>query len=66
MTNRVVVVFKAWVDLSEDEKTEFLQALREYQEAGTIRKGQISEQLSARGNQVLMGPLRHGCPCCGR
>jgi hypothetical protein len=67
MTKRVAHVLAGYLDLSESERSEFDQALKEYKEAGYYEKERLKKSIQERRASIDLGPVSSGrCPCCGR
>ena len=65
MKGKVRFVFNGWVNLSETEKRELAEAIKEYEEMSPERKRIKELQESIKG--IDLGPLSAiTCSCCGR
>lgn len=62
MENKTKLLFKAYLALSESEKTAFEKQLKEYQSKGLFEKRTFSETFSKS-----LGPIMGAsCPVCGK
>jgi hypothetical protein len=65
MNKKTQFVFNGWLELSQAERDEFENAVREYNSGTYQKRVQLTE--STRGvAKMETGPLGRGCPCCGR
>jgi hypothetical protein len=55
------LVLKGFLELSDAERRDLIREMNEVIELSEVRK-------SARKRDISMelGPVSHGCPCCGR
>ena len=58
MKKKTQAVFNGYLNLSPKQKDKLHEKIRE--EAERVRKGVIENPT------VSLGPIRGGCPCCGR
>jgi hypothetical protein len=70
MNDKIRRVVNGWLNLSPEERREFQETIRQYNEATDSRKTEIRESLrkSLRESATKMetGPLGSPCVCCGR
>ena len=66
MTNKVKIVLKGFLDLSESEKRDFIGELKRYSDKGTLEKGIMHEQLGGDVKRILGPTSSDFCHCCGR
>ena len=66
MNEKTRKVFNGWLGLSNSERREFLEAIRDYDSANDSRKTEIRESIRNSVTKMQTGPLGGGCPCCGR
>ncbi|MBB3965830.1 hypothetical protein [Rhizobium metallidurans] len=60
MNEELRKVIKGYAKLSLKDQEEFRKRLN-----GSIETGRINESVE-KSEQITMGPLGNGCPCCGR
>jgi hypothetical protein len=65
MNEKTEFVFNGWLALNEGERADFANAVGEYSGASVARRRQITEA-HEHIMKMQTGPLRDGCPCCGR
>jgi hypothetical protein len=69
MNEKTRRVFNGWLNLTPDERREFQDAIRQYNDATEPRRTEIRESIRKRASDARMetGPLGGGvCACCGR
>lgn len=66
MTNKVEIVFKGFIELTETEKQEFLEEVRKYMGKSYFEKGRIDEDINTNVRRILGPTSSAHCPCCGR
>lgn len=65
MNKTVMYAIKAFINLSETEKAEFIEQVNKYQDGLYIEKRQINEEIEKSLQRT--GPLNIGnCPICGK
>ncbi|HUX59546.1 MAG TPA: hypothetical protein VMV77_21415 [Bacteroidales bacterium] len=66
MTNKVKIVLKGFVELTDVEKKEFLDEIKKYLDKNTIEKGIMNESLGDDVKRILGPTSTNHCPCCGK
>lgn len=67
MNDKTKFVFNGWLALSESEREELAEAIRQYQAGSLSKKSSLNE--STRDSVMKMQTGPHGrtiCACCGR
>lgn len=60
MTNKTKLVVKGFSELTNSEKRDFLEKVRELEEVETYSEKRIILE------KINLGPVNDGCPCCGK
>jgi hypothetical protein len=66
MNDKTRRVFNGWLALSEAERIEFEQAMKEFNGATPTKQRELRETFQDRVTKMQTGPLGQGCACCGR
>ena len=66
MTDKTKFVMKGYIELSDEEKADFIDELNNYNKSGRALQENFSERVGKSINSVVFGPLSKQCPCCGR
>lgn len=66
MNEKVTRVFNGWLKLSESERAELQNAIREFLEKDNSGKRLLIEKVESSATRMQTGPLGGSCPCCGR
>lgn len=67
MTDKTKLVLKGFFDLSDDERSEFIDELNKYLKSPTPQqKRLLREGIEKSAEKIVLGPLDGSCPCCGR
>ena len=66
MTNKVTVLFNAYLKLSDAEKDEFKQQLRDYDGKGSFEKGQLNERFNEQTKRIMGPTSGFTCQLCGK
>jgi hypothetical protein len=62
MTKNSELVFIGWLKLTDSEKEEVLEKIREFQSLTYYEKRSLIE----KETKIITGPIGGVCPCCGR
>jgi hypothetical protein len=67
MQPKVEVVINGFLKLSENERSEFIDQLEEYNKYPYTTGDKLQKSLNeSRTFGVNFGPAPSGCPCCGK
>lgn len=63
MNKKTELVFVGFLELTHSEKSDLIEAIKEYYEKSEKERGLTESQT----RKAILGPLdRQVCPCCGR
>jgi hypothetical protein len=66
MNDKTRRVFAGWLKLTEGERRDLENAVREYNTATLSEQRRLMESTRDSVTKMETGPLPGGCPCCGR
>ena len=66
MTNNSTLVFKGFLELTDEEREEVIDAINDFYKKDFSTKRNIQESLQEKTASIILGPTGGGCPCCGR
>ncbi len=66
MDRNVAWVVRGYLNLNDDQRAEFLDAINEYNRGNVATKDRINRESRNRVTRMDMGPLGSACACCGR
>ena len=65
MDPKVALVMNGFIALDSDQRKELIDELNKYLQSD--RKDSLHESIEKRAHdEIRLGPLGGGCPCCGR
>ncbi|ENM3825846.1 hypothetical protein AB5A11_003639 [Vibrio cholerae] len=70
MNKNVARVLNGVMELTSEERKDFMEQLKELEKYPALTKQEIEKSLrksvSESYNNVALGPTPTGCPCCGK
>lgn len=63
MNEKSYKVLKGFIELSDSEKSTFIEEINKYQNAGYIERQRLYESVKLKSS---LGPKNSICTCCGR
>jgi hypothetical protein len=63
MTDNTRRVLNGFIELSDDEKQEFVDELQKWSDLDFSERSRYQERVQ---KSVDLGPLSGACPCCGK
>lgn len=66
MNDKTRRVLNGWLHLTPDERKDFDNEVRRYQQSGAADQRHLSESIDTAVNKMQTGPMGGTCACCGR
>lgn len=63
MNEKAYKVLKGFIELSDSEKSTFIEEINKYQNAGYVERQRLYESVKLKSS---LGPKNSICTCCGR
>ena len=65
MNRKVAAVLNGYTRLTSSEQAEFLKELNRFVQGDQQLRKSVNEDIRS-AERMELGPMRGGCPCCGR
>ena len=67
ISSKVAVVLQGFIQLSQDERREFIDRLNELISGDAAKRKDLREEVLRKSLTITFGPApQNTCPCCGR
>ncbi len=66
MTDKTKLVIEGYLNLSREEKEDFVKEINDYINGNHVSQENFSEGVRKSINSIVLGPTGGSCPCCGR